>query len=156
MAAVRFVGCEVVSVPLARGHALNHVGAARRGCALYRNGLPYALTGTEKLNVEHLTDVKRSRKCRPTRPPAIPRDRVRIVDGPFNGQPATIHKTAKNGESYKIIVSLFRDADRGNSASGNGGGGIVSRTIRKLWEIVGNQYAASNRPYRPTLRAPRC
>lgn len=102
-----FVGCEWFQFPWREVYALNHVGRPLVTGALYRNGLPYALTGTEKLNVEHLTDVKK-----PEVPPdpsrrLYPGDRVRIVDGPFNGQPATIHKTAKNGESYKIIVSLF-------------------------------------------------
>ena len=71
------------------------------------NGLPYALTGTEKLNVEHLTDVKK-----PEVPPdpsrrLYPGDRVPHRRWAFQ-RPACYHpQDREEWRNYKIIVSLF-------------------------------------------------
>ncbi len=102
-----FVGCEWFQFPWHEVYALNHVGRPLITGALYLNGIAYALNKDERMSVEHLTDVKK-----PQVPPdpsrrLYPGDKVRIVDGPFAGQLHKVHKTAKNGESIEIMVSLF-------------------------------------------------
>ena len=102
-----FVGCDRFQTPWHEIYAINHAGRQVITGALYRNGMPYALSHTERLHIGALTDV-----AKPQVPPdpsrrLYPGDRVRIIDGPFNGQPAQVHKTAKNGESVRVMVSLF-------------------------------------------------
>jgi len=102
-----FVGCDRFMTPWRDIYSLNHACRPLITGALYRNGMPYALSHTERLHIGALTDV-----AKPQVPPdpsrrLYPGDKVRIVDGPFSGQPAMVHKTAKNGESIKVMVSLF-------------------------------------------------
>lgn len=102
-----FVGCDRFQTPWHEIYAINHAGRQVITGALYRNGMPYALSHTERLHIGALTDI-----AKPQVPPdpsrrLYPGDRVRIIDGPFNGQPAQVHKTAKNGESVRVMVSLF-------------------------------------------------
>lgn len=102
-----FVGCDRFQTPWREIYDLNHAGRPLVTGALYRNGMPYDLSHTERLHIGALTDI-----AKPQVPPdpsrrLYPGDRVRIIDGPFNGQPAMVHKTAKNGESVRVMVSLF-------------------------------------------------
>lgn len=102
-----FVGCEWFQFPWREVYALNHVGRPLITGALYRNGMPYALSHTENLHIRRLTDIEA-----PAVPPSAgPRlaigDKVRIVDGLFNGQLHRVTKVSKNGESIKVMVSLF-------------------------------------------------
>lgn len=103
-----FVGCDRFQTPWREIYDLNHAGRPLVTGALYRNGMPYALSHTERLHIGALTDV-----AKPQVPPdpsrrLYPGDKVRITDGPFSGYVATIHKTAKNGESIRVMVALFQ------------------------------------------------
>ena len=103
-----FVGCDRFQTPWREIYDLNHAGRPLVTGALYRNGMPYALSHTERLHIGQLTDV-----AKPQVPPdpsrrLYPGDKVRITDGPFAGYVATIHKTAKNGESIRVMVALFQ------------------------------------------------
>lgn len=102
-----FVGCEWFGFPWREVYSLNHVGRPLITGALYRNGLPYALSKDEKNQVWLLTDV-----AKPQVPPdpsrrLYPGDKVRIVEGPFAGQMAMVHRSAKNGESVTVLKKLF-------------------------------------------------
>ena len=102
-----FAGCDRFMTPWREIYSLNHMGRPLITGALYRNGMPYALSHTERLHIGALTDI-----AKPQVPPdpsrrLYPGDKVRIIDGPFSGQPAMVHKTAKNGESIRVMVSLF-------------------------------------------------
>lgn len=102
-----FVGCDRFITPWREIYDLNHAGRPLVTGALYRNGMPYALSHFETQHIGLLSDVKK-----PEVPPdaarrLYPGDKVRIIDGPFNGRLATVHRSAKNGESYRVMVPLL-------------------------------------------------
>jgi len=102
-----FVGCDRFGFPWREVYSLHADGRPLITGALYRNGMPYALSHVERLHIGQLTDV-----AKPQVPPdpsrrLYPGDKVRIIAGPFSGFPATVHRTAKNGESVTVIKKLF-------------------------------------------------
>lgn len=102
-----FAGFAMPFVPWHQLYNLHAGGSQLITGALYHNGMPYALSHVERLSVRSLCDIEA-----PTVNPMQARqiqagDKVRIVDGPFAGQLHKVTKAAKNGESIRIMVSLF-------------------------------------------------
>lgn len=102
-----FIGCDRFVTPWRDIYSLRTDGRALITGALYRNGMPYALSHLERLHIQALTNIEKPQIAPVASRRLYAGDRVRIIDGPFAGQLHKVHKSAKNGESIRIMVSLF-------------------------------------------------